>query len=102
MFYILIAASPVTKGMKLGERIRLSCFPDLKPDLNRRQFQWLINGTVVRPTDRIQFRKRNTVLKMKDATRRDIGEYTCQEITNNIKKEVIVYKVEFGKFFATF
>ncbi|XP_066927035.1 fibroblast growth factor receptor 2-like isoform X2 [Clytia hemisphaerica] len=90
------AASPVTKGMKLGERIRLFCFPNEKPEtLNRRLFRWLINGTVVRPDDRIQFRKRNTVLKMKDATRRDIGEYTCQEITGNIKKEVIVYKVEF-------
>ena len=79
----------------------MSCFPDIKPDLEGRRFQWLINGTVVRP-GRIQFRKLNTLLKMKDATRRDRGEYTCQEITNNIKKEVIVYKVEIGKFFATF
>ena len=87
------------KGLKVGERIRLFCFPKEKPNLNGRKFEWLINGTLLQGNERIQFRKGNSVLKMKDATAQDVGLYTCQEIvSNNRRQEIIVYKVEFGKF----
>lgn len=101
-FCILLAANPLTKvkGLKVGEKIRLLCFPEEKPDLSGRRFEWLLNGTQLKGNERIQFRKGNTVLRMKDATDRDVGMYTCQEVLgNNRKLEIIVYKVEFGKIF---
>lgn len=100
-FCILLAANPLTKvkGLKVGEKIRLLCFPEAKPDdLSGRRFEWLLNGTLLKANDRIQFRKGNTVLRMKDATDRDVGRYTCQEVLGDKRKlEITVYKVEFGK-----
>jgi len=98
-FYLLLASNAMTlKGLKLGDKIRLMCFPNGKPGLSGRKFEWLINGTLLKSDDRIAFRKSNSVLRMKDATSRDVGEYTCQEVLGKMRKEIIVYKVEFGKF----
>lgn len=98
-FYLLLASNAMTlKGLKLGDKIRLQCFPNEKPDLNGRKFEWLINGTVLMSDDRIAFRKGNSVLRMKEASSRDVGEYSCQEVIGRMRKEIIAYKVAFGKY----
>ena len=99
IFCVLLAANPLTqvKGLKVGEKIRLLCFPYERPELSGRRFEWLLNGTQLMPSDRIQFRKSSTVMKMKDATERDVGVYTCQEVVGSRRVEIIVYKVKFGK-----
>lgn len=100
---VLLAASPLTqtkvKGLKVGEKIRLNCFPDKGAEISGRHFEWLLNGTLLVPDNsgRIQFRRSGTVLKMKDATERDVGEYACQEDLGKHKIEIIVYQVKFGK-----
>lgn len=87
------------KTIKVGEKIRLACFPNSpsKPKLNGRTFEWLLNGTVIRNNPRILFRRNKSVLRLKDPTSKDVGMYSCEEITNNERKEIIVYKIEFDQ-----
>ena len=99
-FYLLLASNAmIVKGLKLGDKIRLMCFPNEKPELKGRKFEWLVNGTVLMSSQRISFRKSNSVLRMKDASSRDVGEYACQEVIGKMRKEIIAYNVAFGKCF---
>lgn len=83
------------KQSKLGQTVRLSCadFAD-----NATKIVWYKAKLKVIPSERIILRKNNQILKIRNIKEKDLGLYTCNNVTDKKGpgKELVAYNVAYA------